>query len=186
MSSQSGAARRSESVRIDLAELEPALYQELKKIAVGYLKRRPASHTLQPTVLVNEAFLKLAANPQLKWQSRTHFFATAAQMMRRIIVDYYRNKRRLKRGGGAIHVAFDEGLHQAEDQGVDVLALDAALTKLSEMDERRATVVELRFFGGLGVEEVAEAMETSPATVKRDWSLAKAWLFRELSKSQKE
>jgi RNA polymerase sigma factor (TIGR02999 family) len=139
-------------------------------------------HTLQPTALVNEAYLRLVDVQNLSWQNRAHFFGVSAQLMRRILVDFARSRRSLKRGGDVFTVSLEEGAIVSRDRGADVVALDDALKTLSEMDPRRGRVVELRFFGGLTAEETAEVLKVSPETVLHDWKLAKAWLFRELSK----
>jgi RNA polymerase sigma-70 factor, ECF subfamily len=166
-----------------LGELLPQVYEQLKKIANAYLRKEKAGHTLQPSALVNEAFLKLVEMKEVRWESRAHFLASTAKIMRWVLMDHAKAKRREKRGGGQLRVTFQEGEHAKPDEGLDYMALDHALEQLAATDERRARVVELRFFGGLSVEETAEVLSTSPATVKRDWTLAKAWLFRELSKN---
>lgn len=166
-----------------MEQLLPAVYKELRRLAESYMRREYPGHTLQPTALVHEAYFKLIDQNSVKWQNRAHFFGVAAQLMRRILIDHARAKQAAKRGGSQAKVSFDEGLHWAEtdEQSADLLALDAAMEKLAKIDERQAKVVELRYFGGLSVEETAEALQTSPATVKRDWAVAKAWLYRELS-----
>ena len=166
-----------------LEKLLPLVYQELRRLAKSYMRKENAAYTLQPTALVHEAFFKLVDQKNVEWQNRAHFFGVAAQLMRRILIDHARNKHALKRGGTQAKIAFDEGVHwQAAEEGApDLLALDEALTRLAALDERQSRVVELRYFGGLSIEEVAEVTKTSPATVKRDWALAKAWLHRELS-----
>lgn len=171
-----------------LEQLLPRVYQELKRLAGSYMRRENANHTLQPTALVHEAYFKLIDQKEVKWQNRAHFFGVAAQIMRRILIDHARGKLAEKRGGDATRVAFDEAYHvttgQGEEGTPDLIALDEAMKKLALIDERQAKVVELRYFGGLNIEETAEALGTSPATVKRDWTLAKAWLFRELGNSE--
>jgi len=137
-------------------------------------------HSLQATALVNEAYLRLVDVRQMKWQDRAHFFAMSARLMRRILVDFARSRGYQKRGGGAQKVSFDEGLVISNDRGHDLVALDDALLALAEVDSRKSQVIEMRFFGGLSVEETAEALHVSPDTVMRDWKLAKAWLLREL------
>ncbi len=163
-----------------LDQLAPLVYGELHKLAHGYMRREEAGHTLQTTALVHEAFMRLIHHPQESWQNRAHFYAIAANMMRRILVDYARTHLRSKRGGGAVHIALEEiGVAPAAPAvEIDVIALDAALQQLAEMDERRARVVELRFFGGLSVEETAHVLQVAPDTIVRDWRVAKAWLFR--------
>jgi len=165
-----------------LDDLLPLVYGELRRQAARYLRRERQNHTLQPTALVNEAFIKLVDQRNVRWQNRAHFFGVAAQAMRRIVIDHARTKHRVKRGGVQQAVTLDEGMIAADARSVDVLALDEVLTRLAALDERQARVVELRFFGGLSVEETAEVMEISPATVKREWSMAKAWLYNELSR----
>jgi RNA polymerase sigma factor (TIGR02999 family) len=163
-----------------LEELLPVVYRELRRQAARYLRRERQNHTLQPTALVNEAFLKLV-DQKVQWQNRAHFFGVAAQAMRRILIDHARTHQRVKRGGVAPKVTLDDAMIAAEERSIDVLALDEALERLAALDERQARVVELRFFAGLSVEETAEVMKISPATVKREWSMAKAWLHAELS-----
>jgi RNA polymerase sigma-70 factor, ECF subfamily len=160
-------------------QLIPLVYSELHDLAVRYMRSERADHTLQPTALVHEAFLKLVDQRAVSWQNRAHFFGIAAQAMRRILVDHARRKRATKREGGH-RVTLDEGLAVAAERSIDLLALDDALEKLRALDERQHRVVELRFFGGLEVEQVAEVLGISTATVKRDWTFAKAWLQREL------
>jgi RNA polymerase sigma factor (TIGR02999 family) len=167
-----------------LAELMPLVYDELRQIAARYLRREHPGHTLQTTALVHEAYLRLIDQKHVNWQNRAHFFGIAAQMMRRILVDHARGQRTDKRGGGATKLSLDEAIGLAEEREVDLVALDDALTNLAAMDAQQSRIVELRFFGGLTVEEVAEVIGVSPATVKREWSMAKAWLYRELGKKQ--
>ena len=164
-----------------LDELLPLVYRELRRRAASYLRRERQNHTLQPTALVNEAFLKLVEQRNVRWQNRAHFFGVAAQAMRRILVDHARTHGRIKRGGAGPQVTLDEAMIAAESRSIDLLALDEALERLSALDERQARVVELRFFGGLSVEETAEVLHISPATIKREWSMAKAWLHAQLS-----
>ena len=167
-----------------LDDLLPRVYDELRALADAYMRRERAGHTLQPTALVHEAFLRLLRLPPGSVQNRIHFFALAAQAMRRILADHARRHRAAKRGGGAVRVPLElvEGGAPATPAGDDVAAddLDAALEDLAKLDERQARVVELRFFGGLSIEETAEVLAVSPATVKRDWLVARAWLLREL------
>ena len=139
-----------------------------------------AGHSLQATALVNEAYLRLIDVQHVNWQNRAHFLAMSARLMRRILVDYARSKGYQKRGGGAVKVTFDEGLPVAAEPAMDLVALDDALKALATVDERKSRVIELRFFGGLSVEETATVLEVSPETIMRDWKLAKAWLMREL------
>jgi RNA polymerase sigma factor (TIGR02999 family) len=165
----------------DLEALMPAVYAELRRLAAHYLRGERPGQTLQPTALVHEAYLKLQKDRPERWQNRAHFCAIAAHAMRQILIERARARDALKRGGGAPRVTFDEGLPaQAADRGFDMVALDAALERLAALDAGQARIVELRFFGGLSIEETAEAMGISPATVKRHWALARAWLAREL------
>ena len=166
-----------------LDQLMPAVYNELRRLAESYLRTERPDHTLQATALVNEAFVRLIDVRQVKWQDRAHFFAMSSRLMRRILVDFARSKGYQKRGGGAQKVSFDEALFVAREPGQDLVALDDALTALAAFDGRKAQVVEMRFFGGLSVEETAEALNVSVDTVMRDWKLAKAWLLRELKQS---
>jgi RNA polymerase sigma factor (TIGR02999 family) len=166
-----------------LEQLTPLVYAELRKIAHRYMNRERAGHTLQTTAVVHEAFLRLLGNPQENWHNRAHFYAIAAQMMRRILVDYARANLRTKRGGETIRVALEDIDAPVTEPALDpdLIALDAALEKLAEIDPRRGRVVELRFFGGLSVEETAHVLQVAPDTVVRDWRVAKAWLFRYLN-----
>jgi RNA polymerase sigma factor (TIGR02999 family) len=166
-----------------LEQLTPLVYAELRKIAHRYMNRERAGHTLQTTAVVHEAFLRLLGNPQENWQNRSHFYAIAAQMMRRILVDYARANLRAKRGGETTRVALEDIDAPVTEPALDpdLIALDAALEKLTEIDPRRGRVVELRFFGGLSVEETAHVLQVAPDTVVRDWRVAKAWLFRYLN-----
>ena len=170
--------RWSDGDRSALDELLPLVYDELRRLARSYLRRERAEHTLESTALVHEAYLRLI-DQNASWQSRAHFFGVAAQMMRRILVDHARARQAAKRGDG-LRVTLDEGMAIAEARNLDVLVLDRALENLTKLDERQAKVVELRFFAGLSVEETAEVMSTSPATVKREGTMAKAWLSREM------
>ena len=165
-----------------LEQLMPAVYSELRRQAARYLRRERRNHTLQPTALVNEAFIKLIDQRNVRWQNRAHFFGVAAQAMRRIVVDHARARHRVKRGGVQHAVTLDEAMIAGEARSIDVLALDEALTRLAAIDERQARIVELRYFAELGVEETAEVMGLSPATIKREWSMARAWLQAELTK----
>jgi len=165
----------------DLDKLMPAVYDELRRQAARYLRREQAGHTLQTTALIHEAYVRLVDQRNVQWQNRAHFFGIAAQMMRRILVDHARTKKRAKRGGSVIKVSLADATLPVNERDLDVVALDEALNRLAEIDEQQSRVVELRFFSGLTVEETAEVMHISPATVKRDWSMAKAWLHRELS-----
>ncbi len=157
------------------------VYKELRKLAASYLQRQRSNHTLQPTALVHEAYMKLIDTSEINWQDRAHFFAVAAQTMRNILVDHARAVAADKRGGGAHKIALDEAISFSnESQDIDLIALDEALQKLAQQDEQQSRIVELRFFGGLTVEETAEVLKISPATVKREWATARAWLFRQM------
>ena len=164
-----------------LEKLMPLVYAELHRLAKRYMGREHVGRTLQTSALVNEAYLRLVEAHGVRWQNRAHFFAVSAQIMRRILVDFARSRQNLKRGGGALQVTLDEGLIISPESGVDLLALDEALDKLAVLNPRQSRVVELRYFGGLNEEEAAEALKVSPRTVRHDWSLARAWLYRELS-----
>jgi RNA polymerase sigma factor (TIGR02999 family) len=163
-----------------LAKLTPLVYQELHRLAHRYLGRERAGHTLQTTALVHEAYLRLLDRQQVEWQNRAHFFAISAQLMRRILVDFARARHYRKRGGDARQITFDEAAVIAPERSADFIALDDALNSLAKLDRRQAQVVELRFFGGLTIEETAEVLKVAPITVRRDWSLAQTWLLREL------
>src|SRR5262245_1652192 len=164
-----------------LDQLMPIVYDELRRQAARYLRREQAGHTLQTTALIHEAYVRLVDQRNVQWQNRAHFFGIAAQMMRRILVDHARTKKRAKRGGSAVKVSLADATVAVKGQDLDVVALDEALNRLAEIDEQQSRVVELRFFSGLTVEETAEVMGISLATVKRDWSMAKAWLHRKLT-----
>jgi len=167
----------------DLQALLPAVYAELRRLAAHYLRGERPGQTLQPTALVHEAYLKLQKDRPERWQNRAHFCAIAAHAMRQVLIERARARDALKRGGGAPRVTFDEGLPAAaDDRGIDMVALDTALERLAQLDAGQARIVELRFFGGLSIEETAEAMDISPATVKRHWALARAWLAKELER----
>ena len=162
-------------------QLMPLVYDELHRLAHQYMNRERPGHTLQTSALVNEAFLRLVDQRDVHWQNRAHFFGIAAQMMRRILVDYARNRQYAKRGGDARQVSLDEVAIVSEERAADVVALDDALSGLAEFDLRKSQIVELRFFGGLSIDETAEVLAVSPGTVMRDWTLAKAWLRREMT-----
>jgi len=168
-----------------LQTLIPLVYEELHRIARRYMGREREGHTLQTSALVNEAYLRLVDWKNVEWQNRAHFFAVSAQMMRRILVDFARDRRYLKRGGGALQVSLAEAAGMTSERGTDLVALDDALNSLAEVDKRKSKVVELRFFGGLSVEETAEVLKVSAETVMRDWKLAKVWLLRELEKPRR-
>jgi RNA polymerase sigma factor (TIGR02999 family) len=163
-----------------LEQLTPLVEAELRRLARGYMRRERRDHTLQTTALVNEAFLRLTDARRVRWQDRAHFLGISARLMRRVLVDHARSRGYRKRGGGAQRVTLNEGLVTSPEPAVDVLALDRALEALAAVDARKSRVIELRFFGGLSVEETAEVLHVSADTVKRDWRLAKLWLLREL------
>ncbi|MBA4184715.1 MAG: sigma-70 family RNA polymerase sigma factor [Acidobacteria bacterium] len=166
-----------------LDALLPLVYAELHRQASRYLRRERPDHTLQTTALIHEAYMKLVDQREVNWQNRTHFFGIAAQMMRRILVDYARQRHRAKRGGIAEDLPLEEAaLVVSEERSVDLVALDEALTRLAKFDERQARIVELRYFSGLTIEETAEVLRISPATVKSDWNVAKAWLRHEITR----
>ena len=164
-----------------LVQLIPLVYPELRRLARKYMRREAAVHTLQTSALINEAYLRLVNQKGVEWQDRAHFFAVAAQVMRHILIDHARSHRYRKRGAGAQHVALDDVAIVSNQRAGEFLALDDALTNLAKVDERKCKIVELRFFGGLTVDEIAEVMKISPITVKREWRLAKAWLHLEIS-----
>jgi RNA polymerase sigma-70 factor (ECF subfamily) len=165
-----------------LDELLPAVYAELRRLAGSYLRRERPDHTLQATALVHEAYLKLIDQHSVNWQNRAHFFGVAAQLMRRILVDHARTHLREKRGGQMQRLSLDDAVSWVEERDVDLVALDDALTELAKFDERKSRLVELRFFSGLSIEETAEVLRIAPSTVLRDWSLAKAWLYNQITK----
>jgi RNA polymerase sigma factor (TIGR02999 family) len=162
-------------------QLMPLVYNELHRLAHQYMNRERPGHTLQTSALVNEAFLRLVDQRDVHWQNRAHFFGIAAQMMRRILVDYARNRQYAKRGGNARQVSLDEAVIVSKERAADVVALDDALKGLAEFDLRKSQIVELRFFGGLSIDETAGVLAVSPGTVMRDWTLAKAWLKRAMT-----
>ena len=165
-----------------LAKLTPLVEAELHRLARRYMGQERPGHTLQTTALVNEAYLKLIDWKTVQWQNRAHFFGVSASLMRRILVDHARRRHYAKRGGGALKVSLEEAGVVAQDRGAELVALDDALTSLGELDPRKSQIVELRFFGGLSVEETAEVLKVSARTVMREWSLAQAWLYRELNR----
>jgi RNA polymerase sigma factor (TIGR02999 family) len=162
-------------------ELMPLVYEELRRLAHRYMGRERADHTLQTSALVNEAYLRLIDQKDVKWQNRAHFFGIAAQMMRRILVDYARKRSFAKRGGDQRSVPLDDVVIVSPRRAAEVIALDEALTNLAALDPRKSQIIELRFFGGLSVEETAEVLGVSPGTVMRDWTFARAWLRRKIS-----
>lgn len=163
-----------------LEQLIPLVYSELRRLADRYVRRERQGHTLQSTALVHEAWMKLIDQRNVRWQNRAHFFGVAAQMIRRILVDYARNRHAEKRGGHAFKLSLDDAIEMPKQRDLDLVALDDALDSLSQVDPQQGRIVELRFFAGLSIEETAEALRISPATVKRDWVVAKAWLYREM------
>lgn len=164
-----------------LAELMPLVFEDLRSMARSRFRGEPEAHTLQPTALVNEVFLRLTGQHSMHWESRNQFFAFAGTLMRRILVDHAKGRRAAKRGKGLANLPLDEGIGLVKESSVDLVALDQALTRLSKLDERQARIVELRFFVGLTNEEIADLLGISSTSVKRDWQTAKLWLFRELS-----
>jgi RNA polymerase sigma factor (TIGR02999 family) len=173
--------RWQEGERAALDELAPLVYAELRRLAARYLRQEDPGHTLQSTALVHEAYLRMVRQENAEWQSRAHFFAVAAQMMRRILVDHARAGLTAKRGAGAVPVQLENAPEPAVTSDEHLLAIDEALSRLSELDAQQARIVELRFFSGLSVEETAAVLSISTSTVKREWATAKAWLYRELS-----
>ncbi len=167
-----------------LDKLMPLIYEELRQLARHYMNRERVGHTLQTTALVNEAYLRLINRKQVHWQNRAHFFAIAAHLMRSILVDHARSHAYAKRGGGARKISLDEALAVSQQRAADVVALDDALKRLAEIDPQQSRIVELKFFGGLTIEETAEVLALSPATIKREWSTAKAWLYHELNRNE--
>lgn len=167
-----------------LEQLAPLVHEELHRLAHHYMRGERRGHTLQTSALVNEAYLRLIDWKNARWQNRAHFFAVSAQLMRRILVDFARDKQRLKRGAGAMQVSLAEVEDLTDCRNADIVALDEALSALAEVDQRKGQVVEMRFFGGLSVKEVAEVLKVSEETVMRDWRLAKVWLLRELGRDE--
>jgi len=165
------------------SKLIPIVYDELRRLAGGYMRRERKDHTLQPTALVHEAYLKLTEQRVVDWQGRAHFFGIAAQVMRRILIDHARGHMREKRGGGARPVPLDEALVLSPEQSSELVMLDASLERLAKLDPRQSRIVELRFFGGLTVEQTADTLGISAKTVKREWSMAKAWLHGDMKTS---
>jgi RNA polymerase sigma factor (TIGR02999 family) len=165
-----------------LDQLMPLVYGELRRLASAYLRRERSNHTLQSTALVHEAFMRMVSQHDVQWKNRAHFYGIAAQMIRRILVDYARSQHAEKRGSGAVKLELDEAMAVPQTSPeIDLLSLNDALDRLSQLDERQSRVVELRFFAGLSIEETAEVLHLSPASVKREWQTARAWLFREMS-----
>jgi RNA polymerase sigma factor (TIGR02999 family) len=164
-----------------LDRLMPVIYHELRRLARRQMRGEDAGPSLQATALVNDVYIRLIDQKQVNWQNRAHFFGAAAQIIRRLLVDHARARHRLKRGGDALHIALNEEISVAASADVDVVALDNALIRLAQLDPQQERIIELRFFTGLSIKETAEAMNISPATVKRDWITARAWLYRELT-----
>lgn len=169
----------SEGDQNALERLAPAVYDELRRLASGYMKRERPGHSLQTTALVNEAYVRLADYKRIRWQNRAHFFALSAQAMRRILVEHAR-RHNLKRGRGVHRVSLEEAAIVGGSRSADLVELDDAMKRLAQFDPRKEQVVEMRFFGGLSIDETAEVLKVSPVTVMRDWTTAKAWLYREL------
>ncbi len=167
-----------------MERLLPLVERELHRLAHSYMRREDPNHTLQTTALINETYLRLIDQRKVQWQNRAHFFGIAAQIMRRILLNYARDQNRLKRGGRAIHVSLSEAMVMPGEKDREIIALNDALTRLEGIDERKSKVVELRYFGGLTVPEVAEVLNVSEITVMRDWAFAKAWLSREMQNDQ--
>ena len=167
-----------------MERLLPIVERELHRLAHAYMRRENPNHTLQTTALINETYLRLVDQRRVQWQNRAHFFGIAAQIMRRILLNYARDQNRQKRGGKAIHVSLSEAMIMPGEKDREIIALNDALTRVETIDERKAKVVELRFFGGLSVDEVAEVLKVSTVTVMRDWAFAKAWLSREMHNGQ--
>ena len=167
-----------------LEALMPLVYNELKRLAGSYLRRERPDHTLQSAALVNEAYLRLVDQTQTRWQNKEHFYGIAAQMMRRVLADHARGHNAAKRGAGVPELELDETIAQAQSRNIDVLDLEEALQKLEKLDPQQGKIVELRFFSGLSIEDTANVLGISPATVKRDWAAARAWLFREIGARQ--
>jgi RNA polymerase sigma-70 factor (ECF subfamily) len=163
-----------------LEKLTPIVYDELRRLARRHMKRERPGHSLQTTALANEAYMRLVDYKRMQWQNRAHFFAVSSQLMRRILVDHAR-RHNLKRGGGVQHVSLEQAALLVADENMDLVALDAAMNALARIDPRKVQVVEMRFFGGLSVEEIAEVLKVSTITVKRDWATARTWLYRELT-----
>ncbi len=176
-------AEWSEGNQAALDKLYPLVYNELRRLAHGYLRRERKGHTLQTTALINEAYLRLVDQKHVHWANRSHFFAISAQIMRRILIDHARRYDYAKRGGGAQRISLDEAAVVAKERARELLMLDEALNGLTKIDPRRGRVVELRYFGGLNNEEIAAVLKISENTVTRDWNMARAWLYQELSGS---
>ena len=167
-----------------LEKLAPLVYDELRRLARRYMRRERPGHTLQTSALVNEAYIRMVDWKSVRWENRAHFFAVSARLMRRILVDFARSRKYAKRSGGARHVSIEEAIVVSCERSAEIVALDDALDSLAQLSERQSRVVELRFFGGLELEEIAAVLKVSVGTVRRDWSLARAWLHRELSSAR--
>lgn len=176
--------RWSEGSAAAFEDLVPLIYPELRRLARRYMQREDPAHTLQTSALINEAYLRLVEQRYVEWQHRAHFFAVAAQVMRHILIDHARRHQSAKRGAGALHVALNEAETISVNKATEFVALDEALTKLATIDERKSRIIELRFFGGLTVDEVAALLDLSPITIKREWRSARAWLQREISQRE--
>ena len=189
MASSAGSITRlllnwREGDKTALDRLVPLVYREMRRLAGYYMRRQRADHTLQTSALINEAYLRLIDHKNMRWENRAHFYAVAAQAMRRILVDHARSRGYQKRGGGAPKVSFDEAVIGAEERAAELIALDDALKDLAAMDPRKSQIVELRYFGGLSVDETAEVIGVSAVTIMREWRSAKGWLLRAISKGQ--
>jgi RNA polymerase sigma factor (TIGR02999 family) len=171
----------SKGNRVALEQLTPMVYAELRRLASRYLRRERQNHTLQSTALVHEAYLRLIDQRNVQWQNRAQFFGVAAQLIRRILVDHARGHGAQKRGGDAPKLSLDEAIGTPDRRDVNLISLDEALSRLADLDPQQSRIVELRYFGGLTIEETAEVLKISPATVKRDWMVARAWLHKEIS-----
>ena len=176
----------SDGDRTALEKLTPLVYRELHRLAQHYMRGESPGHTLQATALVNEAYVRLIDTDRMRWQNRAHFYGVAAQLMRRILVDFARSRNSLKQGGGADPVSLDDALMVDKDRNAGLVELDQALIALAALDERQSKVVELKFFGGLTEVEIAEVLQVSPRTVSSDWRLARSWLLRELSRKKRD
>lgn len=165
-----------------LSELTPLVYAELRRLAARSLRQERLDHTLESTALVHEAFLRLVDQKDVQWQNRSQFFALASELIRRILVDYARARKTAKRGGGQLMLALDDALAKPQERSLDLVRLDESLEALSQIDPRQGKIIELRYFGGLTIEETAAVLDVSPATVKREWTMAKAWLKREMTR----
>jgi RNA polymerase sigma factor (TIGR02999 family) len=164
-------------------QLMPLVYNELRRMAANYMRRQNPGHTLQTTALVNEAYMRLVDSSRVKWQNRNHFFAISAQLMRRILVDFARKRNSLKRGGDQVQITLSDRIETPIERQKDIVELDEAMKRLATLSPRQSQIVELRYFGGLTDDQIAETLDISSRTVRRDWSLARAWLYRELSRN---